>query len=357
MYEVQTFDEILKRMLDRVPEHLDQREGSIIYDALAPAAAELAQMYIELEYCFNQSFVDSAEGDYLTRLCSQFGIDRKEATYAIVKGVFKNASGKAFDVAIGERFNMEHLNYTVIEKLTEGAYRLQCETAGTTGNSMTGNLIPMRYMNGLASAILTEILVPGEDTETDEDLRERYFEYVRNPAYGGNIADYKRKVKLLDGVGQVKVFPVWNGGGTVKLVLLDSNNEKPTEGLIDIVQEQVDPNPQQQGRGIAPIGHLVTVVGAESRAITIETTVMNEQGYSEEYIQTSIKAAVNQYFKGLIEEWETKDIVLRIAHIESKILDVKGVIDVQGTTLNGSSGNLILSEIEIPILSDVVVRT
>ncbi len=269
---------------------------------------------------------------------------------------------------------------------------------------MTGNLIPMRYMNGLASAILTEILVPGEDTETDEDLRERYFEYVRNPAYGGNIADYKRKVKLLDGVGQVKVFPVWNGGGTVKLVLLDSNNEKPTEGLIDIVdykrkvklldgvgqvkvfpvwngggtvklvlldsnnekpteglidivQEKVDPNPQQQGRGIAPIGHLVTVVGAESRAITIETTLVNEQGYSKEYIQTSIKAAIHQYFKSLIEEWETKDIVLRIAHIESKILDVKGVIDVQGTTLNGSSGNLILSEIEIPILSDVVVRT
>ena len=44
-----TFENILKRMLDKVPDILDKRQGSIIYDALAPAAAELAQCYISLD--------------------------------------------------------------------------------------------------------------------------------------------------------------------------------------------------------------------------------------------------------------------------------------------------------------------
>ena len=39
-----TYEEILQRMLGRVPNTIDKREGSLIYTALAPAAAELIQM-------------------------------------------------------------------------------------------------------------------------------------------------------------------------------------------------------------------------------------------------------------------------------------------------------------------------
>lgn len=356
MYEVQTYEEILLRMMDRVPDTLDKREGSIIYDALAPAAAELAQMYIELEYCFNQSFVDSADGDYLTRLCSQFGIDRKSATYTVGKGIFKNVSNEPFNVEIGSRFSIENLNYVVTEKINEGIYKLQCEEAGTFGNSVIGDLIPIDYITGLASATLTEVLIPGENEESDDDLRDRYFEYVRNPAYGGNIADYKRKVKLLDGVGQVKVFPVWNGGGTVKIVLLDSDNSIPTNGLIDIVQKIVDPQPQQQGLGIAPIGHLVTVVGATQKDVTISTNIIYEEGYSKQDIVIYIQSVINKYFEEMAKEWEDKDLTVRIAHIESRILEISGVLDVQGTKINGVESNLTLSSIEIPKLISVVVN-
>lgn len=355
MYEVETFEEILTRMMGRVPDTFDKREGSIIYDALAPAAAELAQMYIELEYCFNQSFVDSANGDYLTKLCSQFGIERKEATYAIAKGEFKNASGNPFNIEIGKRFNIETLNYIVYEKINDGIYTLQCEEVGELGNAIVGRLIPIDYIAGLASAELTEILVPGENVEDDETLRERYFEYVRNPAYGGNIADYKRKVKLLDGVGQVKVFPVWNGGGTVKLVLLNSDNDIPTSGLIDIVQEAVDPQ-QQQGLGIAPIGHLVTVVGAEQKNISISTTITVEDGYLKSDIAAYIESVVNKYFEEMAKEWEDNDLIVRIAHIESRILGISGVVDVQDTIINGAASNIALSNVEIPKLVSLVVN-
>ena len=41
-----TFDYIMNRMLESVPDTVDKREGSIIYDALSPAAAELVKCYM-----------------------------------------------------------------------------------------------------------------------------------------------------------------------------------------------------------------------------------------------------------------------------------------------------------------------
>ena len=70
MYEHITFDVILERMMDRVPNNIDKREGSIIYDALAPAAVELAQMYIELDVILNETFADTASREYLIRRAS-----------------------------------------------------------------------------------------------------------------------------------------------------------------------------------------------------------------------------------------------------------------------------------------------
>ena len=38
-YEEMTYERIMSRCLARVPGTVDKREGSIIYDAIAPAAA------------------------------------------------------------------------------------------------------------------------------------------------------------------------------------------------------------------------------------------------------------------------------------------------------------------------------
>ena len=80
MYEQETFEVILNRMLDKVPDGVDKREGSIIYDALAPAAVEMAQMYIELDINANLKFADTASGEYLDRAVAWSGITRKAPT-------------------------------------------------------------------------------------------------------------------------------------------------------------------------------------------------------------------------------------------------------------------------------------
>ena len=87
----------------------------------------------------------------------------------------------------------------------------------------------MEYIQGLTTANLIEVLIPGEDVESDQSLRQRYYDSLFGLAFGGNIADYKQKVLKMQGVGAVKVYPVWQGGGTVKLVLLDSEYHAPSQ--------------------------------------------------------------------------------------------------------------------------------
>ena len=69
---------------------------------------------------------------------------------------------------------MEGLNYVVTEKIEENTFRLQCETSGEEGNHYLGTLVPIEYIQGLVTAKLTEVLIPGEDTESDQSLRKRY---------------------------------------------------------------------------------------------------------------------------------------------------------------------------------------
>ena len=164
--EIEDLDEyfdyeiILQRMLGRITSQVDKREGSIIYDAIAPAAAELAQMYIVLKYNIDLVFVDTAVEEYLDRLANQVGVRRKEATYSIRKATFYDVEGNLIDISIGERFSIEDLIFSIIEKISTGTYKVQCETAGIIGNSVMGNLIPVNYIERLGKSILTDILIP-----------------------------------------------------------------------------------------------------------------------------------------------------------------------------------------------------
>lgn len=358
MYETQTFEAIMERMLSRVPDNLDKREGSLIWNALAPAAAELAQMYIELGLNENLAFADTATGEYLSRRTSERGVNRKPATKAIRKGEFFDRNNAPMDIPIGSRFSIENLNYTAIERIATGVYRMECEKEGVIGNQLFGNLLPIQNINGLASAVLTDILVPGEDEEPDEHLRERYFEDINEPAFGGNVADYKRKVNGISGVGATKVFPTWQGGGTVKCTFIASDWSAPSAELVNQVQEIIDPVSEKgQGLGLAPIGHKVTISGVSEVNIDVTTTISLEPGMTIAQVQNDIEQAIGNYLLGLRKNWANENqTIVRVALIDSAILSVSGVIDVNGTHLNGSTSNITLGEEEIPILRTVTLN-
>lgn len=351
MYENITYEDILQRMLDRVPNSIDKREGSIIYDALAPAAIELQLMYIELDVIMNESFADTASREYLIRRANERGITPEPATNAILKGVFTPAT---VDV-LGKRFSCGKLNYIAIEKIIDGEYQMQCETEGLDGNANFGQMIPIDYVEGLETAELTEILIPGEDEEDTEVFRERYIKSFESQTFGGNIADYKQITNSIQGVGGVKVTPVWNGGGTVKLTIIDSSFGIPSKELVEKVQNEIDPvGHGGEGVGLAPIGHVVTVVGVREKSVDVVTNISYQDKWNWDSTKSYILNAIDEYFKELSETWdENENLIIRISQLESKILACEGVLDVQETTLNGFSSNLTLSADEIPIRGTV----
>jgi len=353
MFESMTYDSILQRMLNAVSlmnPNVDTREGSIIYNALAPAAVELQVMYVQLDAILDETFADTASRDYLVLRAGERGLSPYPATYAVVQGNFN------IDVPIGSRFSLinEYLNYTVISQISPGVFQLQCETLGSGGNQ-TGQLVPIDYISGLETAQITGILIPGEDVEETETFRRRYFKSFNTEAFGGNISDYKEKTDALPGVGGVKVYPVWNGGGTVKLVIIASDYTAPSSELISQVQTAVDPVQNSgTGLGIAPIGHVVTVQGVTSMPVSVTMQLTYQEGWNWESVQPYVMEAVDNYFLELAETWADEGgLIVRISQIETRMLDLAGILDISGTMLNGEESNLQLEADQIPVRGDV----
>lgn len=344
-----TYDCILNRMLSKIPKGLDIREGSIIYDALAPAAAELAQSYIEIDNIMNETFADTASFDFLARRALERGIKPYESTKAIFRADFN------MNIPLLSRFSLEDFNFLAIEKIDEHIYKLECESYGEKVNNSTGSLIPIAYIEGLTKAVLTELLIPGEDEEGTEGLRARYYASLSSQSFGGNITDYIEKTESIPGVGGCKIYPVWNGGGTVKIVVLSSQYKKPSTELIDKIQTLIDPTQSKgEGIGLAPIGHTVTVEGVAEHIINIHTNITCLKGYSFEDLENSIKDIINIYFLGLAKDWaETAEIIVRISQIETRILNIHGVLDIKDTRLNGVVSNIVLDKNFIPILGEI----
>lgn len=396
MYEI-TYQEILERMLNRVSDKFDKREGSVIYDTHSPTAIELQILYMYLNEIIGDMYGDTASREFLILRCKERGIYPDAATYAVLKGVFTPDS---VDV-IGKRFNINELNYIVLGKNDNGGYRVQCETEGTVGNRYLGQMIPIEYVDGLETAELTEVLIPGEDEEDTESLRTRYFESFDAKAYGGNIRDYLEKTNAIPGVGATKVTRIWNGdispkdlipgetvkswyngivetlepepkawlqaiytaaankklttGGTILLTILNSEYSPPAPELIQTVQTAIDPEVNAgEGYGLAPIGHVVTVEGATPITINVTTTVTFDSGYSWSNLQQSINEAVKSYLLELRKSWaEASYLVVRVSQIETRILGVQGVVDITNTQINGDTDNLTLGKYEVPILGRV----
>lgn len=353
-----TYEDLMAQKLAGIDDSLDKREvTSLIYNATAANSIETVQMLVTLKNYLEMIFPDTATREYLIKKAVERGLEPEEAKKAKRKGVFN------MDVPIGSRFSLDELNYVAVEKLSIGEFILECETAGNVGNLYSGQLVPIEYIDGLTSAELTDVLIPGEDEEDTEAFRQRYFNSFNSTSYGGNRADYKEKVGALEGVGGVRVYRAWNGGGTIKLVIINSQYEAPSQTLIDFVQEAVDPLDQQgEGVGIAPIDHIVTIFAVNQNSINIDLTITYQDGWTWADIQANVYSTIDEYFKELAKEWaesidyagDYSGVVVRVSQIETRLLGVPGVLDIGNTLLNGLASNIQLDKESIPVRGVVV---
>lgn len=369
MYEEQTEKVIGDRILRRMPKSIDKREGSIAFDAAYPAAIEFMLLYAVIDFFYKNTFGDTADREHLIERAKERGLSPYAASNAVVT---LEASPADIYIPLGSRFSIDDLNYIVRSKLTGGSenrYLAECETSGTIGNKTSGRAVPIDYVQGLESVKIVEVERPGEDEEETEAFRTRYLKSFETQAYGGNIADYQEKVGAIKGVGGVKVYPVWNGGGTVKIVFTTSENKVPSAELVSEVQEALDPIPYaQKGVGIAPIGHRVTVEAAGSSAVNIGLKIKFFGSSTYEENKNDIEKTIQNYFEELNEKWqdtevvntsafENKGIIVRISQIETRLLNRPYVSDISHTTLNNKEENLELADNALATIGTITCTT
>ena len=405
MYEAQTYESILARMLQKalsINSNLDTREGSLVWYGDAPAAVELQNLYIALDTVLNETFADTATRPYLILRAAERGLSPQPASPAILQMAITPTT---LFLPLNTRFSIGELNYYVSADRGSGNYELTCETAGEAGNNYTGTVIPIEYVDGLETCKITSVLVPGEDEEDTELFRQRYLNSLNAQAFGGNQIDYIEKVNAIPGVGGVKVYRAWNGdlkpanmippkeaeawieglsgvpelvklwldtvyaaaknnmftvGGTVKLVVINSTFTVPSPTLVEQVQTAVDPLQNAgEGVGIAPIGHVVRVEGVQEETVDLGFALYYQRGWSWEDVSGYVTETINGYFLELAQSWADQDeaLVVRISQIESRLLGITGILDIANTTINEKAANHTLALDRIPVLGSLAPTT
>ncbi len=334
MFEEMTYEAILNDMLSRVTNDVDKREGSVIYDALAPCAYQLAQNYFNLNNFIDLVSGDTAVGVYLDRVVADYGITRKKATKAVRK-VITNGP-----LTIETRWRLNDSTYTITEFIRTNEYKAICEQYGEIGNQYTGVLQNIDNVVGVV-ATLGDIITAGQDEESDDNLRARYFTRVKLPSASGNKNHYLQWAMEVTGVGDAKVFPLWNGPGTVKLVILDSDKQPVTSELTQETMEYIET--------VRPVGAEITVVSGTAKAIHISAVVVLAPGYSLQSVTTSFMEVIVAYFQSIA----FSQTYISYAKIGTILLDTEGVTDYSGLKINNTSSNISLTDEEIPSLGGV----
>ena len=347
MFENETYEIILKRLLDRIPNNLDKREVSPIFNGLAPEAIEFATAYIGADAVLKETFASTANRASLIERAKERGKIPYEASKAIVKGEFNCA------VPIGNRFTCGKLIYKAIEKISDYTYKMECETAGTDGNQ-SGILIPIDYIDGLTSSVLTDLLIPGEDEEDTESFRRRYFDSFTEQAYGGNKRDYINKVTAISGVGACKTKRVENENENILITILDSNYNKASSVLVDTVQNIIDAENDGEGTSIAPYDHFVHIQTVDEVTINVKLIAQYDTSYNFNILKSQIEAKIEYELNALRVDWANQNnIIVRVAQLSALILQIQGILDITSLQLNGSSSNVILDKYEIPVFGEV----
>lgn len=339
---------IQERMLANIANEYDKTEGSFFYDATKPVAIELETLDTKADSILNKGFANTAAGTDLDKICGEQGVYRKPATKSsglvTVTGVVGSAITSG-EIVASDNVNLMFTENKVIPVGGSINVAVECEQYGTIGNVPVGAIkyFP-KTLEGLQTVTNTAAFTNGYDAETDESLRERYYTKVQTPATSGNKYHYLNWAKEVTGVGDAKVFPLWNGNGTVKVVIINSNKRAADNTLINTVMSHIEDN--------RPIGATVTIASATEKVINVTVTLtIDVNNYTVDQVKTSIENGLSEYFKSIA----FKETYVSYAKVGNIIFDTPGVLDYSNLLVNGGIVNIAIADTEVAILGGVVI--
>lgn len=346
-FEIKTQDKVLQDLKNAYENlyggELSDVSGTFVGDNLAANAVEFEKAYIEMNLMMEAAFAETSWGDYLTMRAAEFGIERKEAVKAqgtvTVTGTGTVSVGALFATEAGIMF--EAVKSTVID--TSGDITVKAIEAGTSGNVAAGAIVRIPVtIAGISSVTNKEATHDGYNAESDAALLQRLYLHVRNPITSGNVNHYREWALSVGGVGTAKVVPLWNGNGTVKVIIADSDNNQASDTLIKNVADYIET--------VRPIGATVTVVTPSIKELSVSATVTVVKGWENLY-KTALETAIKKY----MQDEAFEEGIVSLAKIGKAMLDSGAVSDYNNLLLEGSSSNITLTDEQLPRLKELSV--
>lgn len=305
------FAQIVQEMVDKLVGSAsaltDINVGSVTRSLLEGVAFALAEVHWLLGELIRRFFVQTSFGQWLRMRAREYGvepIDQRQTRLYVVVGHTTPAGG-AVTIPVGHQFQTlpgaaVQVTYEVLTETVLGAMTASIDVPAisTTFGAATAlpEGTPLRQVGTSLAYIDTietgEVLVAGVDEETDDELRQRILERIQNPIGPGTQGDYVVWARQNTSVGSVSVQPLWDGHGTVRVLILDADNGIPDAGLISDVQDLIDPAPSGSGAGLAPIGAYVTVDAPDPVAIDVNVTITVAPGFDDSTVQDAVQANV-----------------------------------------------------------------
>lgn len=361
MFEAETRLAILQRLKNYYDEYkkndVSAVEGTFSFDALAANAKEFEKAYAEMDLMMDAAFPQTSWGKYLDYLAEELaGLDRRAATNAAVVLTITGTAG--ITIPAGSIFATESgVNFATDEDAvigTDGTIETKAtaQTAGAGGNVSEGTIIKIPVsIYGVSKVTNAAAAYDGYEEETDDALLERLLFEVRQPATSGNVNHYIEWATSVSGVGAVKVIPLWNGNGTVKVIVVDASKDTPSEDLLKEVRDEI--------AKYSPIGADVTVVAPTLLPVNISMKVTDGTGDAD-----AIKEVLTKYFKSNVfgsdyaNQNNAESVTISYAQIGRIILDnsdTTKVNDYSGMTINGGTENIVVAADNLPVVGTVTL--
>ena len=318
-------------------------EGTFARDMIDTNAVEFENSYAEMAMLKEAAFAETSWGEYLTLRASEFGIDRKKAVKAEGSVTVTGVSGayiirgSLFQTKEGLKFYTKE-SATIPDGETSVDIPVEASDAGSTGNAAAGSITEIPYsIPNVYSVNNKQKCTDGADEETDEALLERLLFRVRQPITSGNANHYRDWALSVDGVGSCKVIPLWNGNGTVKVIIVTAQNESASPELIQTIYDYIESQ--------RPIGATVTVVSPAPLAVDVAATIYGSADAAK------VKEALSAYFR----QTGFSLSYVSIAQIGKLLLGIDGIKDYKDLTLNGEGKNIELTNEQLPGAGKVVL--
>ncbi|MGP9042095.1 baseplate J/gp47 family protein [Cytobacillus kochii] len=353
---------INQRMIDRVADTWRKEPGDFMHDAIVPSGIEIKTLEMQLDETLKNSFALYAEGVFMDYKLSEVGLERNEATpnkrrleIEADAGVEIPAGYTISAVITDESGNpIEYETDVKTSFVSSGKLNVAITAVvpGAEGNLATGTqFILMPPIAGVRVVTDLGTTTYGTDTEEDESAYDRYAYKVQNPDTGGNKFDYVTWAMEVDGVGAAKCIPRWNGNGTVKVVIVDSQLLPDSGTLVSKVQAYLDPGSNGLGDGQAPIGARVSVVSATAKTINITASVTLLPGYTKTEVKESFEAAFMEYLRNMI--FTEKPILYN--QIGGQLIRTPGVENYTNLKVNGATADIPVGAEEVAVKGTITL--